>query len=58
MSDMLSLKDQGAIAFSDDGKPVKTSQMMRLALEYSKEFNIPIHCHAEDMELTNGGVVH
>ncbi|MBR5145878.1 MAG: amidohydrolase family protein, partial [Clostridia bacterium] len=27
MSDMLSLKDQGAIAFSDDGKPVKTSQM-------------------------------
>ncbi len=58
MSDMLSLKDQGAIAFSDDGKPVKTSQMMRLALEYSKEFNIPILCHAEDMDLTNGGVVH
>ncbi|MBQ9716251.1 MAG: dihydroorotase [Clostridia bacterium] len=58
MSDMLSLKDQGAVAFSDDGKPVKTSQMMRLALEYSKEFDLPILCHAEDMDLTNGGVVH
>jgi len=58
MTDILSLKDQGAVAFSDDGKPVKTSQMMRLALEYSKEFDIPMLCHCEDVDLANGGVVH
>ena len=58
LSDMLTLADNGAVAFSDDGKPVKTSQMMRLALEYSKAYDLPILCHCEDMALTNGGVVH
>ncbi len=58
LSDMLTLRDNGAVAFSDDGKPVKTSQMMRLALEYSKAYDLPILCHCEDVELANGGVVH
>lgn len=57
LSDMLSLYQNGAVAFSDDGKPVRTSQMMRLALEYSKAYDLPIICHCEDMDLTNGGVV-
>ena len=57
LSDMLTLADNGAVAFSDDGKPVKTSQMMRLALEYSKAYDLPILCHCEDMALTNGVAV-
>lgn len=55
LTDMLSLRDNGAVAFSDDGKPVKTSQMMRLALEYSKAYDLPLLCHCEDTDLTNGG---
>lgn len=57
LSDMLSLYKSGAVAFSDDGKPVRTSQMMRLALEYSKAYDLPVLCHCEDMDLTNGGCV-
>lgn len=56
LSDMLTLKDNGAVAFSDDGKPVKTSQMLRLALEYGKAYDLPMLCHCEDTDLANGGV--
>ena len=48
LSDMLSLYKSGAVAFSDDGKPVRTSQMMRLALEYSKAYDLPVLCHCAE----------
>jgi len=47
----------GAIAFSDDGKPVVNNRMMRLAMQYSKAFNALIISHCEDKELTDGGVM-
>ena len=50
--------EAGAVAFSDDGKPIRSSQMMRMALEYSKIFNVPIIDHCEDPELVGDGVVH
>ncbi len=49
--------EAGCIAFSDDGRPVMDSLMMRRALEYSKIFNVPIISHAEDMSLAAGGVM-
>ena len=48
----------GAVAFSDDGRPIRSSQMMRMALEYSKIFGVPIIDHCEDPDLVAGGVVH
>ncbi|MCL2389144.1 MAG: dihydroorotase [Elusimicrobia bacterium] len=51
------LKKAGAVALSDDGLPVSNSQVMRLALEYSKMFNLPVISHAEDKELSKDGVV-
>lgn len=48
----------GAVAFSDDGRPIRSSQMMRMALEYSKIFGVPIIDHCEDPDLVDGGVVH
>ena len=45
----------GARAFSDDGKSVYRSSMMRNALTYSKSFNVPIVCHCEDPDLSAGG---
>ena len=56
LADIASIADK-VVAFSDDGKPVRTSQMMRLALEYSKAYDLPVLCHCEDMDLTNGGCV-
>jgi dihydroorotase len=49
--------DAGCIAFSDDGRPVMDSLMMRRALEYSKIFNVPVISHAEDISLAAGGVM-
>ena len=48
---------EGAVAVSDDGLPITDSQVMRLALEYSSMFNIPVINHAEDECLRNDGVM-
>ncbi|ANM28638.1 dihydroorotase [Acidobacteria bacterium Mor1] len=54
MSDMV---DAGAVAFSDDGHPVRSSLLMRKALEYSQIFGVPVIDHCEDRELVDGGVM-
>lgn len=51
------LKEAGAVAVSDDGQPVTTSQMMCIALEYCKDFDMPVISHCEDKDLVNGGVM-
>ncbi|NOT07015.1 MAG: dihydroorotase [Gemmatimonadales bacterium] len=48
----------GAVAVSDDGRPVATSHLMRTALEYAKTFGIPVADHCEDMSLAKGGAMH
>jgi dihydroorotase len=48
----------GAVAVSDDGKPVVSSQLMRTALEYALTFGIPVADHCEDPTLSQGGVMH
>lgn len=48
----------GAVAVSDDGHPVMSSQLMRTALEYAKTFGIPVADHCEDMPLAKGGAMH
>ena len=48
----------GAVAVSDDGKPVVSSQLMRTALEYARVFGIPVADHCEDPTLSAGGSMH
>jgi len=48
----------GAVAVSDDGKPVMSSHLMRTALEYARVFGIPVADHCEDMALAEGGAMH
>jgi len=52
------LKDAGAVAFSDDGKPVMNAGLMKTALEYASSLNLPICSHCEDTHLAAGGVMH
>jgi len=47
----------GAVAVSDDGKPVVSAQMMRTALEYARTFGIPVADHCEDPTLAAGGAM-
>lgn len=48
----------GAVAVSDDGKPVVSSHLMRTALEYAQTFGIPVADHCEDPTLAQGGCMH
>jgi len=55
MTEFRDLRDAGAIAFSDDGKPVADSALMRRALEYASSLDTPIISHCEDTYLSAGG---
>ena len=57
LSEFGMMYEAGCIAFSDDGRPVMDSLIMRRALEYSKIFNVPVISHAEDISLAAGGVM-
>src|SRR5262245_22685878 len=48
----------GAVAVSDDGRPVANSYLLRMALEYTKIFGIPVIDHCEDSHLAASGVMH
>jgi dihydroorotase len=48
----------GAVAVSDDGKPVASAQLMRTALEYARTFGIPVADHCEEPTLAAGGAMH
>src|SRR6185437_10123541 len=45
----------GAVAVSDDGKPVASAHLMRTALEYAQTFGIPVVDHCEEPTLAHGG---
>jgi len=55
LSEMAELKSLGAVGFSDDGKSVKDSLLMRRAMEYSLMLAVPILSHCEDESLSAGG---
>jgi dihydroorotase len=58
LAEMGGLVDGGAVAFTDDGSPVTSAEIMRRALEYSRMFDKAILDHCEDLDLTRGGVMH
>jgi dihydroorotase len=47
----------GAVAFTDDGSPVVSAEIMRRAMEYCRMFDKAVLSHSEDLELTRGGVM-
>jgi len=57
LTDMAGLAEAGVIAFSDDGDPVASSQLMRRAMEYSRDLSLPIIDHCEDKALSDNGIV-
>ena len=48
----------GAVAVSDDGRPVVSGHLMRTALEYARTFGIPVADHCEEPTLAAGGAMH
>jgi dihydroorotase len=58
LSEFGELLGAGAVAVSDDGKPVMSSHLMRTALEYAKTFGVPVADHCEEITLAEGGAMH
>ncbi len=58
LTEMAELKEAGAVGVSDDGRCVLSSKVMLRALEYAKNFDLPVIQHAEDHELTAGSSMH
>lgn len=58
LAEMGEMVRAGAVAFSDDGKPVHNAYLMRRALEYAQLFDVPIVDHCEDPNLAAKGVMH
>ena len=56
--EMGDLVEAGAVAFSDDGKTVPNSKLLRHAMEYSSLFEKPLFCHCQDNALFADGLVH
>jgi len=57
LTDFRALWKAGAVAFSDDGRPVKTAGLLNRALKVLSEFNAPLMDHCEDPSLSDSGVI-
>ncbi len=57
LAEMGKMKAAGAVAVSDDGRPVMNARIMRLAMEYASDFGLVCLSHCEDKDLVDGGVV-
>ena len=58
LAELADLRAAGCVAVSDDGRPVLNALLMRRALEYSAMLRIPVVAHEEDLQLSDGGVMH
>lgn len=57
LSEIGELKFAGAVALSDDGKPLEDASLMKKAMEYSSMFDITIISHCEEPSLSAEGVM-
>ena len=58
LTEMAELADQGALGFTDDGRPVQSAGMLRKALQYQRLCGGVICLHEEDPTLSRGGAMH
>jgi dihydroorotase len=52
------MKSAGALMITDNDAPVHNPQLLRIAMEYARDFDMPLACHCEVKELSAGGVMH
>jgi len=58
LAEMGEMQAAGAVAVSDDGRPVPNAGIMRRAMQYARDFDLPVIDHCEDKSLSSGGVMH
>ena len=58
LTDFNALQRAGAVAVTDDGKPILDDDVMRMALRLGAELNFPVVQHAEDTRMTENCSMH
>jgi dihydroorotase len=58
LSEMAELREEGALGFTDDGRPVAAAGMLRKALQYQRLCGGVLALHEEDPTLSRGGAMH
>jgi dihydroorotase len=58
LTDFAALQRAGAVAVTDDGKPILEDEIMRAALRLGAELNLPVVQHAEDTRITGSCSMH
>jgi dihydroorotase len=58
LTEMAELREQGAVGFTDDGRPVQSAGMLRKALQYQRLCGGVIALHEEDPTLSRDGAMH
>ncbi len=56
-TDFAALRRAGAVALSDDGKPVGSSRCLLEALEQAQALGLLVAAHCEDLDLAKGGLM-
>lgn len=57
LAELREMRAAGAVAFSDDGQPIRDGQLLRRALQYTRDLGVPVINHAEDVHLRADGVM-
>ncbi|MCL6451336.1 MAG: dihydroorotase [Acetobacteraceae bacterium] len=57
LAEMGDMRQAGAVAFSDDGQPIRSAEMMRCALQYAGMLGVPVISHCQDPDLSAGGLM-
>ncbi len=58
LTEMAELRDEGALGFTDDGRPVASAGMLRRALQYQRLCGGVLALHEEDPSLSGRGAMH
>jgi dihydroorotase len=58
LTEMAELRGEGALGFTDDGRPVASAGMLRKALQYQRLCGGVLSLHEEDPTLSRGGAMH
>lgn len=57
LAELFEMKNSGAIGFGDYKKSIENANVLKLALLYSKDYNIPIFSFPLNREISNNGVM-
>jgi len=58
LTEMAELRQEGALGFTDDGRPVRSAGMLRKALQYQRLCGGVLSLHEEDPTLSREGSMH